>query len=98
MKAGNSNEAEWQYTGKLTKTYYVDPELGQNTNSGESPDAAFRTIAYATTSTNPKYDITNAIYDGPTGMCTITAAGHGLFAGQEIKLVGLEFTLSLIHI
>tara|TARA_Y100001956_G_scaffold61175_1_gene60946 strand:- start:4357 stop:8367 length:4011 start_codon:yes stop_codon:yes gene_type:complete len=92
LKAGNTNEAEWQYTGKLTKTYYVDPELGQDTNSGESPDAAFRTIAYATTSTNPKYDITNAIYDGPTGICTITAAGHGLYAGQEVKLVGLAFT------
>ena len=92
LKAGNTNEAEWQYTGKLTKTYYVDPELGQNTNSGESPDAAFRTIAYATTSTNPKYDITGAIYDGPTGICTITAAGHGLYAGQEVKLVGLAFT------
>ena len=92
LKAGNTNEAEWQYTGKLTKTYYVDPELGQDTNSGESPDAAFKTIAYATTSTNPKYDITGAIYDGPTGICTITAAGHGLYAGQEVKLVGLAFT------
>ena len=73
MKAGNTNEAEWQYTGKLTKTYYVDPELGQDTNSGESPDAAFKTIAYATTSTNPKYDITGAIYDGPTGCLLYTS-------------------------
>ena len=92
LKAGNTNEAEWQYTGKLTKTYYVDPELGQDTNSGESPDAAFRTISYATTSTNPKYDITGAIYDGPSGIATITAAGHGLYEGQEVKLVGLAFT------
>ena len=92
LKAGNTNEVEWQYTGKLTKIYYVDPELGQDTNSGESPDAAFRTISYATTSTNPKYDITNAVYDGPTGMCTITATGHGLYVGQEVKLTGLAFT------
>ena len=47
LKAGNTNEAEWQYTGKLTKIYYVDPELGQDTNSGESPDAAFKSIAFA---------------------------------------------------
>ena len=92
LKASPSNEVQWEYTGKLTKTYYVDPELGQNTNSGESPDAAFKTISYATTSTNPKYDITGAIYDGPSGICTITAAGHGLYAGQEVKLVGLAFT------
>ena len=92
LKAGNTNEAEWQYTGKLTKTYYVDPELGQDTNSGESPDAAFRTISYATTSTNPQYNITNAVYDGPSGIATITAAGHGLYEGQEVKLVGLAFT------
>ena len=92
LKAGKTNEAEWQYTGKLTKTYYVDPELGQDTNSGESPDAAFRTISYATTSTNPQYNITNALYDGPSGIATITAAGHGLYEGQEVKLVGLAFT------
>ena len=92
LKAGHTNEAEWQYTGKLTKTYYVDPELGQDTNSGESPDAAFRTISYATTSTNPQYNITNALYDGPSGIATITAAGHGLYEGQEVKLVGLAFT------
>ena len=92
LKAGQTNEAEWQFTGKLTKTYYVDPELGQDTNSGESPDAAFRTISYATTSTNPQYNITNALYDGPSGIATITAAGHGLYEGQEVKLVGLAFT------
>ena len=66
--------------------------MGQDTNSGESPDAAFKTIGYATTSTNPKYDITNALYDGPSGVATITAAGHGLYEGQEVKLVGLAFT------
>jgi len=92
LKASPSNEVQWEFTGKLTKTYYVDPELGQDTNSGESPDAAFKTIGYATTSTNPKYDITNALYDGPSGVATITAAGHGLYAGQEVKLVGLMFT------
>ena len=92
LKAGATNETEWQYTGKLTKIYYVDPELGQDTFSGESPDAAFKTIAFACTSTNPTYDVTNAVYDGPSGMCTITAAGHNLFPGGEVKIVGLMFT------
>jgi len=92
LKAGNSNEVEWQYTGKMTKIYYVDAELGQDTNSGESPDAAFKTVAFACTSTNPTFDVAGAVYDGPTGMCTITATGHGLFPGGEVKLTGLAFT------
>lgn len=92
LKAGDSNEVEWQYTGKMTKIYYVDAELGQDTNSGESPDAAFKSVAFACTSTNPTYNVAGAVYDGPTGMCTITATGHGLFPGGEVKLTGLAFT------
>ena len=92
LRVSSSDEIEWNFSGKLTKTYYVDSELGNNNNSGETPDTSFKTIAYASTSTNPTYDITNAIYDESTGITTITAANHGLFAGQEIKLVGLMFT------
>ena len=92
LKVSTSNEVTWDYTGKSTKIYYVDPELGQDTNSGEGPDSAFKTISYACTSTNPQRNITGAIYDYSSGFCTITANNHGLFAGGEIKLVGLEFT------
>ena len=92
LRVSSSDEIEWNFSGKLTKTYYVDSELGNNNNSGETPDTSFKTIAYASTSTNPTYDITNAVYDESTGITTITAANHGLFAGQEIKLVGLMFT------
>ena len=92
LRVSTSDEIEWNFSGKLTKTYYVDSELGSDNALGESPDSAFKTISFASTSTNPTFDITNAVYDATTGLTTITAANHGLFAGQEIKLVGLMFT------
>ena len=92
LKVSSSDEIEWNFSGKLTKTYYVDSELGNNNNLGETPDSSFKTISYASTSTNPTRDISTATYDASTGITTITAANHGLFAGQEIKLVGLMFT------
>ena len=92
LRVSTSDEIEWNFSGKLTKTYYVDSELGSDNSLGESPDSAFKTISFASTSTNPTFDITNAVYDATTGITTITADNHGLFAGQEIKLVGLMFT------
>ena len=37
LRVSSSDEIEWNFSGKLTKTYYVDSELGNNNNSGETP-------------------------------------------------------------
>ena len=36
--------------------------------------------------------VTNAVYDGVSGITTITAAGHGLSKNDAVKINGLEFT------
>ena len=93
LQVSTSDEIQWEFAAKRTKVYYVDAQKGNNTFSGESPDAAFATIAYASTSTNPQLDIADAVYDNTTGIVTIsTVKNHGMFVGGEIKLVGLHFT------
>jgi len=95
LNVSTSDEITWEFAAKRTKVYYVDAQRGSNTKSGESPDAAFGTIAFACTSTNPQLDIVDAVYDNTTGITTIsTDTNHGMFVGGEIKLVGLHFTCS----
>ena len=93
LNVSTSDEITWEFAAKRTKVYYVDSQRGSNDKSGESPDAAFGTIAFACTSTNPQLAVADAVYDNTTGIITVsTVKNHGLFVGGEIKLVGLHFT------
>ena len=97
LRVSSSDEVEWNYPGIRTKIYYVDAQQGSNNNVGLTPDAAWGTIAYASTAAQIQRDITNFVYDESTGVATVTAAEHGLFPNSEIKLVGLEFTCASAH-
>tara|TARA_B100000965_G_scaffold405985_1_gene442284 strand:- start:8394 stop:12425 length:4032 start_codon:yes stop_codon:yes gene_type:complete len=95
LNVSTSDEIQWEFAAKRTKIYYVDSQKGNDNFSGESPDAAFKTVAFAATSTNPQLDVVDAVYDNTTGITTIsTATNHGMFVGGEIKIVGLHFTCS----
>ena len=81
----------WNYPGIRTKIYYVDAQQGSNDNVGYTADAAWATVAYASTAAQIRRDITNFVYDESTGIATVTAASHGLFPNSEIKLSGIAF-------
>ena len=97
LRVSSSDEVEWQYPGIRTKIYYVDAQQGSNANVGYTPDAAWGTIAYASTAAQIQRDITNFVYDESTGIATVTAAAHGLFPNSEIKLSGIAFTCASAH-
>ena len=97
LRVSSSDEVEWNYPGIRTKIYYVDAQQGSNSNVGLTPDAAWGSVAYASTAAQIQRDITNFVYDESTGVATVTAAEHGLFVNSEIKLVGLEFTCASAH-
>ena len=97
LKVNSSDEVEWNYPGIRTKIYYVDAQQGSNANVGYTPDAAWGTIAYASTAAQIQRDITNFVYDESTGIATVTAASHGLFPNSEIKLSGIAFTCASAH-
>ena len=97
LRVSSSDEVEWNYPGIRTKIYYVDAQQGSDANVGYTPDAAWGTIAYASTAAQIQRDITNFVYDESTGIATVTAASHGLFPNSEIKLSGIAFTCASAH-
>lgn len=97
LRVSSSDEVEWNYPGIRTKVYYVDAQQGDNANVGLTPDAAWGTIAYASTAAQRVRDITAFTYDESTGIATITAAGHGLFPNGQVKLSGIAFTCASAH-
>ena len=97
LKVNSTDEVEWNYPGIRTKIYYVDAQQGSNDNVGYTADAAWATVAYASTAGQIQRDITNFVYDESTGIATVTAAAHGLFPNSEIKLSGIAFTCASAH-
>lgn len=92
LRVSSTDEVEWQYAGLRTKVYFVDAQQGSDSNVGLTPDSAWGTIAYASTAGQKVVNVNNLIYDENTGLSTITAADHGLFANGEVKLTGIAFT------
>ena len=97
LRVSSTDEVEWQYAGQLTKVYYVDAQQGSDSNNGLTPDNSWGSVAYASTAAQRVRDITNFVYDESTGITTITAAGHGLFAAGQVKLSGIAFTCATEH-
>ena len=59
LKVNSSDEVEWNYPGIRTKIYYVDAQQGSNNNVGYTADAAWSSVAYASTAAQIRRDITN---------------------------------------
>lgn len=97
LRVSSSDEVEWQYAGIRTKVYYVDAQQGSNSNVGLTPDSAWGTIAYASTAGQKVANVSNFVYDNNTGLSTITAPDHGLFANGQVKLSGIAFTCASAH-
>jgi len=97
LRVSSSDEVEWNYPGIRTKVYYVDAQQGDNDNVGLTPESAWGTISYASTAAQRVRDISAFTYDESTGIATITAAGHGLFAAGQVKLSGIAFTCATEH-
>ena len=92
LRVSSTDEVEWQYAGQRTKIYFIDAQQGANANSGLTPDDAWQNISYASTAAQKVTNITNVVYDNTSGIATITAADHGLFARGDIRLAGISFT------
>jgi hypothetical protein len=82
----------WTTIGDATRVYYVDPELGEDTFNGSTPDLAFKTLRYASETASAVTNITNFVYSKESGISTITAPSHGiLYPNITIKLDDIEF-------
>ncbi len=92
LRVSSTDEVEWQYAGQRTKIYFIDAQQGSNSNSGLTPDDAWQNISYASTAAQKITNISNVVYDNTSGIATITAADHGLFARGDIRLAGISFT------
>ena len=92
LRVSSTDEVEWQFAGQRTKIYFIDAQQGANANSGLTPDDAWQNISYASTAAQKVSPITNVVYDNTSGIATITAANHGLFARGDIRLSGIAFT------
>ena len=92
LRVSSTDEVEWQFAGQRTKIYFIDAQQGSNANSGLTPDDAWQNISYASTAAQKVSNITNVVYDNTSGIATVTAANHGLFARGDIRLAGIAFT------
>jgi hypothetical protein len=90
---GTDSVPTWMTIGDSTRIYHVDPELGKDTFNGSTPDMAFRTLKAACDNASAITDITNFIYDGVSGLSTVTAPNHGiLYPNITVRLRDIEFS------